>query len=268
MTSTRSTARSALRFLLRLSEPEPHKRNKARRPAKPPASAVAELATAGLIAKNPDGRFEITETGRAFVARARTANSGADIDPFLGQHLLIGRRAVDGPSGRVNVTVDDAESPLAWLACRKGRDGRSLLEPQQVLAGERLRAEFTRAHLMPRITSNWQAAVAHTPRGAADSGAGAMTDAIVSARQRVRQALASVGPKFSGLLVDVCCFLKRLEDVERERVWPPRSAKVVLQLALGRLARHYGLAAHARGYASGKVLTWLASEAPPSANAD
>ena len=154
------------------------------------------------------------------------------------QHLELGRRQILGPSGVTGVTVDEAESPLAWLARRKGRDGRALIEPMQLLAGERLRAEFTRAQLMPRITSNWSASVADGRRGASPA---TFTETVIAARQRVRHALDAVGPEFSGLLVDVCCFLKGLADVERERNWPQRSAKVVLQLGLDRLARHYGL---------------------------
>ena len=182
----------------------------------------------------------------------------AGIDPFRAQHLELGRRQIRDETGFCDVTVDEAESPLAWLARRKGRDGRALIEPVQFLAGERLRAEFTSAHLMPRITSNWSASVATGPRGASPAS---FTETVIGARQRVRAALDAVGQEFSGLLVDVCCFLKRLEQVERERGWPPRSAKVVLQLGLDRLARHYGLRGEAHGKAKAAVRTWLAEDA-------
>jgi hypothetical protein len=188
----------------------------------------------------------------------RTLASNAGIDPLRAQHLELGRRQVRNDEGFSNVTVDEAESPLAWLARRKGRDGRALILPVQLLAGERLRAEFTRAHLMPRTTSNWSASVATGPRGASPAS---FTETVIGARQRVRAALDAVGPEFSGLLVDVCCFLKRLEEVESDRSWPPRSAKVVLQLGLDRLARHYGLHGEARGKATVGVRTWLAEDA-------
>jgi hypothetical protein len=193
-------------------------------------------------------------------AAPKPAAPGADegIDPLRARHLALGRRQILGPGGSACVTVDEAESPLAWLARRKGRDGRALIEPVQLLAGERLRADFTRAGLMPRITANWSASVADGPRGAS---AAHFTDTVIAARQRVRRALDAVGPEFAGLLVDVCCFLKSLADVERERNWPVRSAKVVLQLGLNRLARHYGLRAEVRGRGKGGLRTWLADDA-------
>ena len=79
-----------------------------------------------------------------------------------------------------------------------------------------------------------------------------MTKTIVAAP------LDAVSPEFSGLLIDVCYFLK---DIERDRAWPARSCKVVLQLALDRLARHYGYASQTRGPAGAKVRTWLADDA-------
>ena len=88
-----------------------------------------------------------------------------------------------------------------------------------------------------------------------------MTDLIVASRQRVRFALEACGPEFAGLLMDVCCFLRGLEDIERERGWPSRSAKVVLQLALDRLARHYGLRTVTQREGSAQIRTWLADDA-------
>ena len=128
-------------------------------------------------------------------------------------------------------------------------------------AGERLRADFTRANLMPRTTSNWASPISSDRRGAGGDRAGTFTETMIAARQRVHQALDAAGPEFSGLLLDVCCFLKGLEDIERERAWPSRSAKVVLQLALDRLARHYGYAAEARGRDHAPVRVWLADGA-------
>ncbi|MGO3929575.1 DUF6456 domain-containing protein [Rhodopseudomonas pseudopalustris] len=180
----------------------------------------------------------------------------AEIDSFRAQHLTLAERQIMTAEGIASVTIDDGESPLAWLARRKGRDGRSLISSHQFVAGERLRADFTRGNLSPRVTSNWGA-----PTGRAGSrGAGEMTDLVVASRQRVQHAITACGPEFSGILLDVCCFLHGLEDVERERGWPSRSAKVVLQLALDRLARHYGLAPRSSD-AKPKMRSWLAEDA-------
>lgn len=183
--------------------------------------------------------------------------SREDIDAFRAQHLDLSTRDLMTENGLSQVIVNDSESPLAWLARRKGRDGRSMIDQDQFIAGERLRADFTRGHLSPRVTSSWSDIGRARGSGA---GAGEMTDLVVASRQRVRLALEACGPEFAGILLDVCCFLYGLEDIERARGWPARSAKVVLQLALDRLARHYGLQNKARGDDNARIRTWLADD--------
>jgi hypothetical protein len=177
------------------------------------------------------------------------------VGPFRAQHLSLARRSIVGPDGPVDVAVDESESPIAWLARRKGRDGQPLIAPVQLQAAERLRSDFTRARLTPRVTSNWDASVARGRR--AGNGAQHFTDVMIAAREQVHRALDAVGPEFAGLLLDACCFLRGLEDIERERRWPQRCAKVVVQIGLDRLARHYGLTSEARGKGHARIRTWL-----------
>jgi hypothetical protein len=199
----------------------------------------------------------MTQRSRRAAAPSLDADQEPAVDRFRAQHLALARRDIQTAAGRTTVTVDENESPLTWLARRKGRNGAALIDAVQLEAGERLRADFTRAQLMPRTTSNWNAAVA-SGRRSAGGGAAVMTDTMVAARQRVRHALDAAGPEFAGLLLDVCCFLKGLEEIERERRWPPRSAKVVLQLGLDCLARHYGYRRDIRGAPRAAMQVWKA----------
>jgi hypothetical protein len=118
--------------------------------------------------------------------------------------------------------------------------------------------------MVPRVTSNWTAAVAGKRRSGGAGGGVELTEAAIAARRRVEKALDWVGPEFAGPLADFCCFLKGLEEIERERQWPARSAKVILRLGLARLARHYGLAAVASGGAhAGVIRHWGADDYRP-----
>jgi len=162
--------------------------------------------------------------------------------------------------------VNESESPLAWLARRKDANGQPMIDAAQFAAGERLRADFTRAAMTPRIGANLSSPVAHSRR----SGGGDMTnysDIVLAAKERLNRALDAAGPEFSGLLLDVCCFLKGLEMVEHERGWPRRTSKVVLGLALDRLARHYGIAVKISGKGRSEMRAWQAEDARPTMDA-
>ena len=97
----------------------------------------------------------------------KSVHHHADIDPLRRQHLQLGKAELVTADGRAGVVIDESESPLGWLARRRGRDGRAMIEPHQLQAGERLRADFTCAHLTPRTTSNWESPIASGRRSAA-----------------------------------------------------------------------------------------------------
>lgn len=156
---------------------------------------------------------------------------------------------------------NDEETPLTRLAAPRGRQPAFLSEAE-ARAGERLRVDFTRAGLTPGISQSWD----FGPRGdGAPQGTGDLSDSALDARRRVSRALDAVGPELSGLLLDVCCFLKGLETVERERSWPVRSAKLMLKTGLSILARHYG---QASGTArEGRIRRWGAADYKPTVSA-
>lgn len=184
-------------------------------------------------------RWTLSAAGSAWLSRRQ-----AGADPFREQHQLRSGAMMDVGGGvKRPVVVNDGESPLGWLRRRKGRDGSPLISTPQYEAGERLRADFIRARLTPRVTASWGLTASSrrsrrsAPRGPADIG-----DDALAAKQRVMRALESVGPELAGILIDVCCYLRGLEDAEKTHGWPRRSGKVILQIALTSLARHYGLA--------------------------
>lgn len=222
------------------------------------SSKAVARTPAGSDAANASstGRVSGAATATKSDHRAVRETASPDIGSLRAAHLSLRDQIIETPAGAQRVTMDDAESPLAWLARRRGRDGQALIAPHQFQAGERLRADFTRAQLMPRTTADWSNPISSDRRAA--PGGDSVADGTIAARQRVNAALEAVGPELSGLLVDLCCFLKGLEDIERARSWPARSAKVVLQLALDRLARHYGYMAQAVGRSHTPVRTWLA----------
>jgi Domain of unknown function (DUF6456) len=119
-----------------------------------------------------------------------------------------------------------------------------MISQAQFDAGERLRADFWFAQMTPRVTMNWSAMAPSQRRrraGMTLAADGDLQENIAASRERVRRALAAVGPELAGVLIDVCCHLKGLKEAERAAGWPARAGKVVLQLALTRLARHYGI---------------------------
>lgn len=221
------------------------------------APLIAEMERRDWLTRSGDGRFIASGAGRAFLARQTQP-----AEAFRAQHLALSAPDRMGPAPDAAAVVDN-ESPLAWLRRRRDGAGCPMISEAQFLAGERLRADFTRARMTPRVTADWSATPVRRQRGAHRGDAAAFLDSAIAARSRFERALDGVGPELGSLLVDVCCFLIGLEDAERGRRWPRRSGKVVLRIALDRLVAHYGLAEEAHGPASAPVRHWGAADYKP-----
>ena len=216
-----------------------------------PASAAEALAQHDLAHWTPDRALRVTGAGRA---HQRRRDVHADDAPFTAQHSERVDASVETEAGPARVRMNAEESPLDWLRRRKDRDGTPMIDEASYQAGERLRADITVAGLLPSVTARWEA-----PQGRGSGSPSDATDRMVAARQRIRHAFEAVGADLADLLIDLCGFVKGLELIERERRWPPRSGKVVVRLALARLAEHYGLETTARGpQASRGIRAWQA----------
>ena len=194
---------------------------------------VAAMAKLGLIEPDPLGRLVISKGGRRWLAAALPAKTGVP---------GTGRQGENSATPNAAIVVNDAESPLAWLATRTGPDGKPILSQVMFDAGERLRRDFETGQLGARVTASWDASIMSGAKGRSGLPGQSMTrsEAALCARQRVWKALQATGPGLSSILLEVCCLASGLEAAERHLKWPKRSAKLVLVMALDRLAAHYG----------------------------
>ncbi len=197
------------------------------------------FVAADWLVEDSHGHWHISSQGEAWLRRRMAIN-----DPYRAQHRLTGTRNMEiAPNAVRKLTVNLTESPLGWLRHRKSADGKPLLSQQQYEAGERLRSDFEKARMSPRITSDITAPLtSSTGKRAGDAGNGvAMRDAAIAAKQRFFKALDAAGADLADVLIEVCCHLKGMDEAEKHLNLPQRSGKIVLQIALTRLAQHYGL---------------------------
>lgn len=191
--------------------------------------------------------YRITATGRLALKRLieedrrrRQSDMAAGQGPncFAAQHgdyAIRRENFADGSHALMRVNL--SESPLSGLARRKGIDGKPFLNAALVQAAERLREDFERAQLGPRVAQNWDRFLTSADRGV--FGDGGIGEGPSAARKRVLDAMEHLGPGLSDVVMRVCCFLEGMEAAERRLGWSARSGKVVLKIGLERLLAFY-----------------------------
>lgn len=150
-------------------------------------------------------------------------------------------RPLHEPGGRTSkkmptrsVTVNLAESPLSWL------HGHGHLTDRQLLAGETLRGDYEVASIGPQVTMRWdEVAQSRQRRGPPTSPC--RSERMLSAKARFDAAMEGLGPDLTDIAWRVICAGENVNMVERAMGWPTRSGKLVLRIALDRLAMFYRL---------------------------
>jgi Domain of unknown function (DUF6456) len=153
------------------------------------------------------------------------------------QSILV-ERSVPGdantPEGRTvrSVTINLAESPLGWLKAR------GLVTDRQFIAGEQLRRDYDAACLAPRLTMRWDAPpIDGQRRGAPDPAAA--THRQIAAKAQFDGAIAHAGTGLSDILWRIICAGEAMPVAEKALGWPARAGRLVLTLALDRVADYY-----------------------------
>jgi len=131
---------------------------------------------------------------------------------------------------RRSVTVNIAESPLAWL------HARGHLSDRLFDAGKQLRADYERAQIAPSVTMRWDPV--RVKSSSVDRGL-TPGEKQIAARKRFDGALATTGKGLEDILWRVVCACEPLPDAEKSLGWPARSGKLVLRIALERVVDFY-----------------------------
>lgn len=156
-----------------------------------------------------------------------------------GQARLLVERAIgdDSPARRGrrparSVTVNLGESPLGWLFARRH------VSERQFTAGERLRTDWERGQLGPRVTMTWDPAPVTRSRGGSAEPVD-LSRSQLDSKRRFEAAVAEAGPGLADILWRVVCAGEGMREAESALGWPARAGKLVLGIALDRVADYY-----------------------------
>lgn len=142
-----------------------------------------------------------------------------------------------------------------------GGEAGAFLAVHHLLAAERFETLVRRAQLAPQLTMSYSAA-GGGGRESRGNSVETASDAAAEARLRLSCLAGLLPADCWGVVFDVCGLGKGLQQVETERRWPRRSAKLVLRIALDQLAAQFGLSEHARGGGHGATRGWLDDRLP------
>ncbi|MGR3468192.1 MAG: DUF6456 domain-containing protein [Shimia sp.] len=191
------------------------------RTASVPRALAEEIALRDWIATtNPDMRivrYRITPAGKRILSHLAPRDAAPK------------EKLVPAPDRKIL-----AETPVAALARRRDATGEMFLSDALVQTAERLLEDFELARMSDQAPGDWDTMLIR-PQDLRD----VPTSNADAALLRVHMAISDLGPGLGEVALRCCCLLEGLETTEKALGWSARSGKIVLRIALQRLARHY-----------------------------
>ncbi len=200
-------------------------------------SVIEQMYLRDWLTQTPKGdvyQYLLTSAGKA-AAKRLEARLGDD--PFLVQHQVLEEKEIVEENTKKRYRVNLAESPIQILARKRDKNGKKYLDPRMIAAAERLREDFEIGQIGPQVTQNWErmlTGVSSTRHDHANLSGGRQ-----AARERWGAAMKELGPGLCDITFRVCCCQEGLETAEKMLGWSARSGKIVLRIALMRLADFY-----------------------------
>ncbi len=156
------------------------------------------------------------------------------------RHIEEATASVDGETARAHPQPFRVAALV--LERLKGRQARPISPAKRWLPASACMPISPPGQLQPQVTMRFEPRLGTSVKGAR-GGVADLSDSAARPPPRQPRADGARPRTLSGVALDICCFMKGLETVERERQWPPRSAKLMLKTALLALHRHYTRAA-------------------------
>jgi Domain of unknown function (DUF6456) len=195
----------------------------------------------GVFDRGKDNCLQLNAQSVTWLSRFQAEAASSD-NIFAAQHRSMQTVSLIDADGSIHSAQKNVnESPLAWLCKATGPTGKPYLCPAEFAASERLRMDYFASSLSQNLCADWskpaRARTASGPRNTVLDAA----DAALGAKDRFIKALDILGPGLNDVVFSLCIRETGMEQIECANHWPKRSGKIILKLALDRLARHYGL---------------------------
>lgn len=192
-----------------------------------PNEVVNALISQGVLTKGGNGLLTTPEA-RSWLKR---------------QHLRLLQE--DNHLPQPTGPVVGANDTIARLSRANKGEAEAFLLPHHVLVANRVSILIERSRLRPNITQNLS--VLRQPKGTTPAGIADLSDMSLDCRKKLTELISHLPKDCAAVVVDICGFDKGLQQIEFERQWPRRSAKLVLRMGLDHAAEFWNINAYAKG---------------------